>query len=93
MESEESGTGFLLGNTGYSGSCRSKRKDGAMKHENQKEQKKTVNGVAPGNGVLLIQKKVALRAYELYLQRGGRDGHPEEDWLQAERELLLEKRH
>lgn len=59
-----------------------------MKHQDRKEQKKTVNGVAPGNGVLLIQKRIALRAYELYRQRSGVDGHAEEDWLQAEREVL-----
>ena len=64
-----------------------------MKHQDQKEQKKTVNGVAPGNGVLLIQKKIALRAYELYLQRGGMNGHEVEDWLQAEREITQEARH
>jgi hypothetical protein len=93
MESEESGTRFLLGNTEYGRSCHSKRKDGAMKHQDQKEQKKTVNGVAPGNGVLLIQKRIALRAYELYLQRGGMNGHEVEDWLQAEREITQEARH
>jgi len=59
-----------------------------MKQENQKEQKKKVNGVAPGDDILLIQKRIALRAYELYRQRGGVDGRPEEDWLQAEREVL-----
>ena len=30
---------------------------------------------------------VALRAYELYLRRGGAPGRDLEDWLQAEREL------
>lgn len=30
---------------------------------------------------------VALRAHELYLQRGSKDGHDVEDWLRAEREL------
>ena len=30
---------------------------------------------------------IAQRAYELYLARGGEDGHHLEDWLQAEREL------
>jgi hypothetical protein len=93
MESQESGTRFLLGNTGYGRSCHSKRKEGAMKQENQKEQKKKVNGVASGGDALSVQKRIALRAYELYLQRSGVDGHPEEDWLQAERELLLEERH
>ncbi len=32
--------------------------------------------------------RINLRAYELYLQRGCRDGHAEEDWLDAEREIL-----
>lgn len=64
-----------------------------MKHQDQKEQKKTVNGVAPENGVLLIQKRIALRAYELYLQRGGMNGHEVEDWLQAEQEITQEERH
>ncbi len=56
-----------------------------MKPENHK---KTVNGVTPEDPALSVQKGIALRAYELYLQRGGVDGHAEEDWLQAEREIL-----
>jgi hypothetical protein len=47
-----------------------------------------VNGVAPGDSALPVQNRIALRAYELYLQRGGLDGHADEDWLQAEREML-----
>jgi hypothetical protein len=31
--------------------------------------------------------RVALRAYELYLARGGADGAALDDWLSAEREL------
>ncbi len=31
--------------------------------------------------------RVALRAYELYLARGGGDGRALEDWLTAEREV------
>ena len=30
---------------------------------------------------------VARRAFELYCERGGQDGHDVQDWLQAEREL------
>ena len=30
---------------------------------------------------------VAARAYGLYLERGGGDGHDVDDWIQAEREL------
>lgn len=31
--------------------------------------------------------RVAMRAYELYLARGGSDGQDFDDWLAAEREL------
>ena len=33
------------------------------------------------------QAQIADRAYHIYLERGGTDGNPEDDWLQAEREL------
>ncbi len=33
------------------------------------------------------EEEIALRAYHIYLERGGDDGDPEADWLQAEREL------
>jgi hypothetical protein len=32
-------------------------------------------------------EEIRVRAYELYLARGSRNGHHVEDWLQAEREL------
>jgi hypothetical protein len=32
-------------------------------------------------------ERIAVRAYELYLARGGVDGQAEEDWLTAEQEL------
>ena len=35
-----------------------------------------------------ITEAIALRAYELFLTRGGQHGSDLEDWLQAERELL-----
>lgn len=31
--------------------------------------------------------QISVRAYHIYLERGGIDGDPEADWLQAEREL------
>jgi hypothetical protein len=34
------------------------------------------------------RERVAQRAYELYLARGGADGQAMEDWLSAERELI-----
>ena len=38
-----------------------------------------------------IEERIRLRAYELYEQRGRRDGHALEDWLQAEAELMERK--
>lgn len=64
-----------------------------MKRDSRKENKPEVNGVAPENDDLLVQRKIALRAYELYLHRGGVNGHAEEDWLQAERESIEQERH
>ena len=31
--------------------------------------------------------RIAMRAYELYLARGGADGGDFDDWLEAEREI------
>jgi len=35
-----------------------------------------------------IQERIRVRAYELYEARGYVDGHHEDDWFQAENELL-----
>ena len=35
-------------------------------------------------------EEIAQRAHELFLRRGATDGHEQEDWLQAERELMEE---
>jgi hypothetical protein len=32
-------------------------------------------------------EEIRLRAYEIYVERGGTDGQDLEDWLQAEKEL------
>lgn len=45
------------------------------------------NTVVEGNGTVDIDA-VRLRAYELYQQRRGNGGAPEDDWLRAETELL-----
>lgn len=68
-------------------------KEESMKRENRKEGKPEVNGVVPRNDDLSVQRRIAMRAYELYLHRGGANGHAEEDWLQAEREILEKERH
>jgi len=35
----------------------------------------------------LAATEIERRAYELYLERGGEDGHDVDDWMRAEREL------
>ena len=35
--------------------------------------------------------EIERRTYQIFLERGGTDGHAEEDWLQAEYELRREK--
>jgi hypothetical protein len=39
------------------------------------------------NAKLPNAEQIELRAYALYLERGGEDGHAPEDWYAAEREL------
>jgi hypothetical protein len=36
------------------------------------------------------QEEIALRAYHIYLQRGGAPGNELEDWMQAESQLAAE---
>jgi len=35
----------------------------------------------------ILEEKIRTRAYELYLQRGGTGGSPEQDWLRAKEEI------
>lgn len=35
-----------------------------------------------------IEDEIRIRAYELYLERGGQDGFDQEDWHRAETEIL-----
>ena len=62
-----------------------------MKRDRQTEKKYELNGVVQEGDDLFVQKRIARRAYELYLERGGINGHEVEDWLQAEREILEEE--
>ena len=34
------------------------------------------------------REEIDLRAYQIYIERGGADGHDVDDWLEAERELF-----
>lgn len=40
---------------------------------------------------VLTQEEIELRAYEIYLKRGGKDGNALEDWLAAEKELSVSR--
>jgi hypothetical protein len=42
------------------------------------------------NSDIPSEAKIQERAYELFLLRGGEDGHDVEDWLAAEQELHAE---
>jgi hypothetical protein len=46
----------------------------------------TEKATSAASGVLLGDK-IRYRAYELYQQRGGEEGHASDDWLQAEEEI------
>jgi hypothetical protein len=37
------------------------------------------------------EEEIAVRAYHIYLERGGAEGEQVDDWLQAERELTDSK--
>jgi hypothetical protein len=39
-------------------------------------------------GAEAIVEQIRCRAYELYEERGGEDGHEVEDWLRAEAEVI-----
>ena len=41
---------------------------------------------------LPLEERIRIRAYEIYLQRGGEDGSELDDWLQAEQEILGSER-
>ena len=40
----------------------------------------------------IVEEKIRTRAYELYLQRGGVGGSPEQDWLRAKEEVCGQQR-
>jgi hypothetical protein len=63
------------------------------KDEKRVLQMPEVSGGSNGNGngaysTVDLESEIRLRAYELYEQRGYTDGLSEDDWLQAEREVL-----
>ena len=49
------------------------------------------SAVEPPSRVADSRDRIAQRAYELYLQRGGADGGDFDDWLAAEREIAPDR--
>ncbi len=45
-----------------------------------------------GNASVDLEAAIRSRAYELYEKRGRRDGFAQDDWLQAETEILSQQR-
>ncbi len=42
---------------------------------------------APSHVQPNVEEQIRIRAYELYLERGGNGGSPEQDWLRAVEEI------
>ena len=52
-----------------------------------RDQNGTTGSVAEPRDTVVTPDRIAARAYELYLARGGSHGQDWDDWLEAEREL------
>jgi hypothetical protein len=50
----------------------------------------SICGLLEGNMKDELKEKIALRAYELYMARGGKGGSAIDDWGRAEKEILAE---
>ena len=46
-----------------------------------------INEVAEVAPLTNLEERIRVRAYELYLERSGQGGSPEQDWLQAAAEI------
>ena len=61
--------------------------------ERHKGDRKKGNEVSPETLESSVQSRIAKRAYELYLERGGVSGNEIDDWLQAEHEIQQKEHH
>jgi hypothetical protein len=63
-----------------------------MMHERRQERSERQQRSDAGynylrSGQAPTHEQIAVRAYEIFLARGGEHGKPNDDWFQAEREL------
>jgi len=63
-----------------------------MKQQQQQQQQQQTTVPASLNGEEL-QRRIAMKAYERYLDRGQLDGYDIDDWLEAEQLVLAELGH
>jgi hypothetical protein len=67
--------------------------NGSKAHKQKKVSKATVSKVASAKAAAapdagLPQERIKVRAYELYLSRGGEHGQDQDDWFHAEQEII-----
>ena len=53
----------------------------------------TPQAAHPAAPAKVTHERIAMRAYEKWLQRGCHHGHDQQDWLDAEAELAAEMSH
>jgi FtsZ-interacting cell division protein ZipA len=61
------------------------------KRRNSKASAQPASAAKPNHNEPQIEEKIRQRAYELYQARGGTNGNPTDDWLQAKQEVLTRK--
>ncbi len=59
----------------------------AKRKYEEREAATEASEVASPHATRLTHQQIAERAYQIYQERGGEEGHDLEDWLQAELEL------
>jgi len=65
---------------------------GTTKNKHQARYCRRPSAIAAKDHRVIAKDDVARRAYELFLARGGAEGHDVEDWLEAERQLEAESK-
>jgi Protein of unknown function (DUF2934) len=67
---------------------------GALRHHKPKQRYSNTRPappLRPSQSNAKIEEEIRQRAYELYQERGGVEGNPTDDWLQAKKEVLSHK--
>lgn len=63
----------------------------ARKHANREMVPVPAAAIAAVAAVASMEEKIRARAYEIWIRNGCQEGRDQEDWLQAEREVMQEK--